>query len=154
MKISKNFSMREFTKSQTATRLGIDNNPTEEHTQNIVALVENTLQPIRDVFGPVNLSSGYRSDALNEAIGGSKRSQHSKGQAADFEVSGMANIELAEGIVGSGIEFDQLILEFPDVNDPEAGWIHISYNTEGNRKQVLTAVREGGKVVYKTGLVV
>ena len=145
--------MSEFTKSQTAIRKGINNEPTQEHLLNLCLLVGNVLQPIRDAFGPMSINSGYRCAELNTAIGGSPTSQHCAGMAADIEVSGLANYDLAKYIVDSGMKFDQLILEFPSKTDPKAGWVHVSYNEE-NRCQVLTATRENGKTVYKTGLVV
>lgn len=152
MKLSKNFSLGEFTKSQTAIRRGIKNEPTDEHLMNLLFLVGNVLQPVRDECGPVNINSGYRSSELNEAIGGSATSQHCAGMAADIEVAGVSNYDLAKYIADSDMDFDQLILEYPSADDPRAGWVHVSY-TQSNRQQVLTAVREGGKTVYKSGLV-
>ena len=152
MKLSKNFSLREFTKSQTATRRGIDNSPTEEHIENIKALTENVLQPIRSQWGVVSISSGYRSADLNAAIGGSSKSQHSKGEAADFEVPGLDNFDLCEWIVNN-LEFDQLILEGYDGKDANSGWIHCSYVTHRkNRKKTLTARFDTGKAVYEHGI--
>lgn len=155
MKLSENFSLNELTKSQTATRQGISNQPTEEHLENLKALVENVLQPIRDSKGqPIRVTSGYRSAKLNAAIGGSSKSQHSKGEAADFEITGVDNYELAEWIKSFIPEFDQLILEFYTSGDQNSGWIHCSYSREKNRKQVLTANKENGKTVYHNGLVI
>ena len=155
MKLSENFSLNELTKSQTATRRGISNQPSEEHLENLKALVENVLQPIRDSKGqPIRVTSGYRSAALNTAIGGSSKSQHSKGEAADFEITGLDNYELAEWIQSFVPEFDQLILEFYTSGDQNSGWIHCSYSREKNRKQVLTANKENGKTVYHNGLVI
>ena len=151
MKLSKNFSLSEFEKSQTATRLGIDNSIPEDRILSIQALVENVLQPVRDRFGPVIISSGYRSPELNKAIGGSSKSQHSKAEAADFEVPGVSNKELAEWIE-KNCRFDQLILEFYTPGDPNSGWVHCSMSLEHNRKETLTASRVDGKVVYTRGL--
>jgi len=123
----------------------------EDHLENAIALAENILQPVRDHFGVVTISSGYRSSDLNAAIGGSNRSQHSKGQAADFEVPSVDNFVIAEWI-NDNLDFDQLILEFYDSSDPYSGWIHCSYSSE-NRNQVLTAVKEDGKTLYKQGLI-
>mgnify|MGYP003678895704 CR=1 FL=1 len=154
MKLSENFSLNELTKSQTATRQGISNQPSGEHLDNLKALVENVLQRIRDSRGqPIRVTSGYRSAELNAAIGGSSKSQHSKGEAADFEITGVVNYELAQWIRDHIPEFDQLILEFYNSGDKNSGWIHCSYSQEKNRKQVLTATKENGKTVYHKGLI-
>ena len=150
MKLSENFSLNEFTKSQTAVRREIPNEPTEEHLENLKALVENVLQPIRDSKGqPIRISSGYRSSRLNTAIGGSGNSQHCKGEAADFEINGLDNYELAEWISTFITEFDQLILEYLKEEDPNSGWVHCSYKSEGNRKQYLKAYKENGSTKYE-----
>jgi len=150
MFLSKSFTLNELTKSQEATRLGIDNTPGEEQIQNLKILCENILQPIRDFYGmPVSVSSGYRSAALCEAVGSSSKSQHTKGQAADFEIFGIPNKELADFIV-SNLDYDQCILEFWNENEPNSGWVHCSYSTNGNRKQYLKAVKENGKVIYSS----
>lgn len=153
MKLSKNFSLSEFTKSQTASRRGISNKPGPHHVDNLSELVQNVLQVVRDHFGPVVISSGFRSRELNAAIGGTNNSQHSKGEAADFEVIGVSNAVVAEWI-RDNLEFDQLILEFYTPGEPNSGWVHVSYKEDNNRNEVLTAVKEGGRVVYKRGLVV
>ena len=85
MRLSKNFTLSEITKSNTAKRLGIDNGPNKEHLQNIQVLVNNLIQPMRSALGPIRISSGYRNPQLNHAIGGSSRSQHCKGQAFDVQ---------------------------------------------------------------------
>lgn len=153
MKLTKNFSLREFTKSQTAERRGIDNSPTDEHLAAIRATAENIAQPVRDHFGPTVITSGYRSQALNKAIGGSQNSQHSKGEAIDFEVIGVSNYEVAKWIK-ENLVFDQLILEFYTPGDPNSGWVHCSYRADGeNRYEVLTAVKNSsGKTEYLLGL--
>jgi len=138
MKLSENFSLEEFTKSQTATRLGIENNPDMTAILNLTALCKNVLQPIRDNFGiPFTPNSGYRSPELNTKIGGSKTSQHCKGQAVDIEVPTMSNLELATWC-SAMLEFDQIILEFYKEGEPSSGWVHISYNVENNRKKYLS----------------
>ena len=157
MKLSKNFSLAEFTKSQTAERKGIDNTPNEEHMAAAVVLFDKVVQPVRDHFGPTVLNSGYRGPELNEAVGGSSKSQHCKGQAADIEVPGVPNAELAEWIK-ENCDFDQLILEFYTPGIPDSGWVHVSLHLDNegmfkNRKQALTAMKEGGKTVYKVGLI-
>ena len=150
MNLSKSFTLNELTKSQEATRLGIDNTPNEEHILNLKLLCENILQPIRDFYGmPVSVSSGYRSARLCEAIGSSSKSQHTKGQAADFEIFGIANKDLADFIV-KNLDYDQCILEFWKENEPNSGWVHCSYNSSGNRAQFLKAEKVNGKVVYST----
>ncbi len=151
MKLSENFSLSEFTKSQTATRRGIDNSPTEDHLAALQLLVDNVLQPIREKFGRVRVTSGYRSVALNKVIGGSATSQHSKGEAADFEVTGLDNFDLAVWI-SENLEFDQLIIEGYDGKDPNSGWIHCSFKASGNRKSLLTAKFVRGKAMYTKGL--
>ena len=152
VRLSENFSLQEFTKSQTAIRQGIDNTPGEEHLANAKELFSNVVQPIRDKFGVTVINSGYRGPALNEAVGGSSKSQHCKGQAVDIECPGTPNFDVADWIE-ENLDFDQLILEFYTPGIPDSGWVHISYNTEGNRKSVLTAMKENGKTVYKSGLI-
>jgi hypothetical protein len=148
MNLSKSFTLNELTKSQEATRLGIDNTPNEEHILNLKLLCENVLQPIRDFYGmPLSVSSGYRSAALCEAIGSSSKSQHTKGQAADFEIFGVANKDLADFVV-KNLDYDQCILEFWNENEPNSGWVHCSFNALGNRKQFLKAEKLNGRVVY------
>jgi len=152
MRLSENFTMAEFTKSQTAERKGIDNTPEGEHFDAAVALFENVVQKVRDHFGPTVINSGYRSPELNEAVGGSSRSQHCKGEAADIEVPGVANAELAEWI-RDNLEFDQLILEFYTPGIPDSGWVHVSYLANGdNRGECLTAARVDGKTEYSVGI--
>jgi zinc D-Ala-D-Ala carboxypeptidase len=148
MNLSKSFTLNELTKSQEATRLGIDNTPNEEHIENLKILCEKILQPIRDFYGmPLSVSSGYRSAVLCEAVGSSAKSQHTKGQAADFEIFGVANKDVADFIV-QNLEYDQCILEFWNENEPNSGWVHCSYNLQGNRKQFLQAQKLNGRVVY------
>lgn len=143
--LSKNFSLAELVKSQTADRLGIANNPDADAIYNMGELAENILQPIRNEYGPFIVSSGYRSVPLCEAIGSKATSQHAKGQAVDFEVPGISNYDLAEWI-SDNLEFDQLILEcFTGGN---TGWIHCSYVPNG-RKEELTYNRSQG---YRKGL--
>jgi hypothetical protein len=153
MKLSDNFSLKEMTKSQTATRKDIDNEPGEEEIENLKQLCERVLQPVREHFGKaVKVNSGYRSPELNSAIGGSKTSDHCKGMAADIEINGVANADLAEWIKDN-CEFRQLILEFYTPGIPDSGWVHVSHDLDDNRKKVMTAMKEDGKTVYKVGLV-
>jgi len=152
VRLSENFSLQEFTKSQTAERRGIDNTPVEGHLENAKALFENVVQPVRDNFGVTVINSGYRSGDLNYAIGGSNTSQHCKGQAVDIECPGTPNYDVAKWIE-ENLDFDQLILEFYTPGIPDSGWVHVSYKSEDNRKSVLTAMKENGKTVYKANLI-
>jgi len=139
MQLSKHFKLEEFTKSQTATRKGIDNTPGAGDIKNLENVCYEILEPVRAKFEkPVIITSGYRSESLCEAIGSKKTSQHAKGQAVDFEVIGVPNIQVAYWIKAN-VDFDQLILEYYSPDDGQKGWIHVSYNEKGdNRKQVLT----------------
>ena len=149
MKLSENFSLLELTKSQSAERKGIDNTPSPTHRNNLKLLCTHILQPIRDHFKRVvSVSSGYRSEALCIAIGSKISSQHAKGQAADFEIYGLSNGELATWIK-ENLNYDQLILEYWTPESPNNGWIHCSYNSEGNRKQYLRAYKNEGKTKYE-----
>jgi len=145
MNLSKHFTLREFTKSQTAERKGIINEPNEDQIEFMEQLCENVLEKIRSVFAkPININSGYRSVALCEAIGSKSTSQHCKGQAADIEIYGVSNYELAK-YIEKNLNFDQLILECWDGVDPNSGWVHVSYVGENvNRKDVLTYNKEAG----------
>jgi len=148
MELSKSFTLNELIKSQEAIRLGIENIPNKEHIENLKILCEKILQPLRDYYGlPVSISSGYRSVALCEAIGSSAKSQHTKGQAADFEIFGVANKDVADFII-QNLDYDQCILEFWNENEPNSGWVHCSYSINGNRKQYLKAQKVNGKIVY------
>jgi hypothetical protein len=151
VKLSKNFSLKELTKSSTAVRHGIDNNPNKEQMINLVILTNCVLQPIRNAHGRVDVNSGLRVLELNRAIGSGDSSQHVQGMAADIECPAISNMELAEWI-RDNLEFDQLILEFYTPSDPASGWVHVSYNKEENRKRVLRAVKNDGKTVYQEGL--
>ena len=139
MQLSKHFKLIEFTKSMTATRKGIKNEPGAGDIKNLGDVCYEILEPVRAKFeNPITVTSGYRSEALCEAIGSKKTSQHAKGQAVDFEISGVPNIQVAYWIQAN-CDFDQLILEIYDPDDPAGGWVHCSYSEKGsNRKQVLT----------------
>ena len=144
MKLSNNFSLKEMTASQTADRHGISNNPSEDHMDNLKKLCENILQPIRDHYGKVvSVSSGYRSPELCVKIGSSLKSQHAKGQAADFEIFGLANAELAKYIIEK-LNFDQLILEFHNPEEPNSGWIHWS-----QLKKINSIIPLEDKILFK-----
>ena len=149
MNLTENFSLVELTKSQTAERKGIDNTPSTEHQENLKRLCESILQRVRDHFSRVvSVSSGYRSPELCTAIGSKMTSQHAKGQAADFEIYGLSNKELADW-VSENLDYDQLILEYWRESDPNSGWVHCSYNEGDNRKQYLKAYKENGRTKYE-----
>jgi len=162
MKLSKNLTLSEMLKSQTASRLGIENKPTEEHIENMKAFAENIFQPIRNHFGvPFGISSGYRSEALNKAIGGAYRvvngvyvatSQHCKGEAADLDRdhSNAPNNAEVFYYIKDNLRFDQLIWEFGTEENPN--WVHVSYNTDGKQRgQILTAYKDdNNRTKYKS----
>ena len=153
MNLSANFTLKELTRSDTADRLDIDNQPNEEQIESLRLLCENILQPVRDYFGkPVKINSGFRCPALNQATGGSATSDHCKGQACDFEIDGVSNPELAEW-VSQNCKYTQLILEFYTQGQPNSGWVHASFNPENLKCQELTAVKVAGKTTYLNGLV-
>jgi len=152
MNLSANFSLKELTKSDTATRLGIDNTPDAETIDNLKTLCEKVLQPVREHFGKsVTVNSGYRSPESNAAVGGSKTSDHCRGYAADIEISGVPNAELAQWIMDN-LDYTQLILEFYTQGIPDSGWVHVSYDPKNLKKQELTAVKVAGKTQYLQGL--
>jgi hypothetical protein len=153
MKLSANFSLAELTKSETALRHDMDNTPSLREIDHLQALVDNVLQPIRDHFGKsVRVNSGFRHPEVNAKVGGSTTSDHCKGMAADIEIAGVANADLARWIADN-LEFRQVILEFYTPGIPDSGWVHASYNTDDNKKQMLTATKQNGKTVYLNGLV-
>ena len=148
MRLSKNFTLPEIIHSNTAKRLGINNAPNKEHLKSMQVLVRDLIQPMRDVLGPIRISSGYRNPELNRAIGGSSKSQHCKGEALDLQYwskGKMCNKEIYDWVIKSGIEFDQMINEF------DYSWIHISLKSNGkNRKQILEAYKDSdGDTAYK-----
>ena len=148
MKLSANFNLAELTKSQTATRKGIDNSPSPGHQDNLKSLCTHVLQPVREYFGRVvTVSSGYRSPELCIAIGSKTTSQHAKGEAADFEIFGVSNKELAD-YINETLDYDQLILEYWKESDPNSGWVHCSYSENNNRKQYLKATKINGATKY------
>lgn len=147
MQLSKNLSLAEVVRSESAKRRGIKNMPTPEHLDNLKKLAEKIFQPIRDHFGvPIHVSSGYRSKELNAAIGGSATSQHCKGEALDIDMDGtsVTNKQVFE-FIKDNLPFDQLIWEFGDNNNPD--WVHVSYGSR-NRKEILRAVKVDGVTKY------
>ena len=152
MKLSKNLSLAEVTKSITAKRLGIDNTPDEWVTENLKKVAEHVFQPMREHFGrPIYVSSGYRSSDLNSAIGGSRRSQHVEGRALDLDADVFKRCTNSQifNWIRENLEFDQLIWEFGDNDNPD--WVHVSYVHDGiNRGRCLRAHRDDkGKVYYE-----
>jgi hypothetical protein len=158
MQLSKNLALSEVTRSETAKRRGISNMPTEEHIENFKKLAENVFQPIRDHFGvPIRISSGYRSEALNKAIGGAGKmvngkyvpsSQHCTGEAIDIDMDGtsITNKQVFD-YIKEHLQFDQLIWEFGTDSNPD--WVHVSYESTGKqRKQVLKAIKKGSATSY------
>ena len=151
MRLSPNFTLKELIKSQTAERKGINNNPNEDNIENLQRLCEHILQPVRDHYGKVvSVSSGFRSPELCVAIGSSVTSQHASGQAADFEIYGVSNKELAD-YIADNLDFDQLIWEFgTEYPRGNPAWIHVSYvSKDKNRNRCLKAYKDkNGKTKY------
>jgi zinc D-Ala-D-Ala carboxypeptidase len=151
--LSKNFSLHELTKSETALRKDLDNTPPQSAVTNLQLLVDRVLQPVRDRYNKgVKINSGYRSPEVNASVGGSRTSDHCQGMAADIEIPGVANAELAAWIVAN-LDFTQVILEFYTPGVPDSGWVHVSYDPKNLKKQVLTAYKKAGKTVYEAGLI-
>jgi zinc D-Ala-D-Ala carboxypeptidase len=153
MNLTANFSLHEMTKSETALRKGMPNEPTEADIANLKLLAEKVLQPLRDHYGVgIKINSGYRSPDVNAAVGGSRTSDHCKGQAADIEIAGIPNATLAQYIKDS-LQYTQLILEFYTPGIPDSGWVHVSYDANNLKCQTLTATKKDGKTAYLNGLV-
>jgi hypothetical protein len=151
MKLSEHLDLSEVTRSESAKRKGISNMPTEAHIANFKLLAEKIFEPIRTHFRcPIIISSGYRSKELNAAIGGSLTSQHCQGEAIDIDMDGTPNgvtNRMVFDYIKDNLEFDQLIYEFGDSNNPD--WVHVSYESTGKqRKQILKAIRVNGKTTY------
>ena len=148
MKLSPHFTLEEACKSQVALRLGIDNSAPPPAIARMRLVAERILEPVRNRYSvPIVPSSWFRCPALNEAIGSKNNSQHTTGDAVDFEVPGQANPDVARWI-SDNLDWDQMILEFFREGDPYSGWIHCSYVGAGNRRQIL---RYNGKR-YQEGL--
>ncbi len=151
--LTKNFSLAEMVKSEAALRHGMENNPGPDELNNLLQLCANVLQPIRDHYQKgVKVNSGYRSPDVNAKVGGSRTSDHTRGMAADIEIPGVPNAELAT-YIRDNLAYTQLILEFYTPGVPDSGWVHVSYDEQNLKKQVLTATRKDGKTVYLPGLV-
>lgn len=151
MQLTSHFSLAEFTRSESAKRHGVSNEPTPEHLDNIRILCEKVLEPIRFKFGPINISSGYRSKMLNHFIGGALKSDHSIGCAADIDQDDSGSTYTNNDIfhyIKDNLKFKQLIAEFP--KNGKLGWVHVSYET-GNLKQEILIATE--KVAGRTNYV-
>ena len=166
MRLSKNFTLDELTRSNTALRLGIDNTPSKEHILKLRLLTTQFLQVLRDRIGILRVTSGYRSPELNKAIGGSykiddngkyiPKSQHCKAEAVDlqyFKRGKMDNLKIYNGIIDGALDFDQMILEFgtsTEEIDGNPAWIHVSWKVTDNRRQILVAYKdENNKTKYR-----
>lgn len=159
MQLSEHFTLAQLMRSDTATRLGIDNTPPERHIENLKLLCTHVLEPVWFYYEPlrISLNSGYRSLSLNMAINPmtstiNKLSQHCLGLAVDFEVESIPNVDLALWCEKNLPIFDQLILEFYTPGVPTSGWVHVSYVKDKPRKDVMTATRVNGKIVYTSGI--
>jgi hypothetical protein len=151
--LTKNFSLHELTKSETAARHDMENNPGPAEIACLTELAGKVLQPIRDHFAKgVHINSGFRHPDVNAKVGGSRTSDHCKGMAADLEIPGVPNPEVATWI-RDNLEFTQLLLEFYVQGIPDSGWVHVSYDPKNLKKQVMTATKKDGKTVYLPGLV-
>jgi len=152
MRISKHLDLVEVTRSESAKRNGINNQPTPEHLENFKKLAENIFEPIRNYFGvPIHVSSGYRSKALNTAIGGSLTSQHCTGEAIDIDMDGSSSDvtnKMVFDYIKDNLNFDQLIFEFGTKDAPD--WVHVSFESNGKqRKQILRATKKGSNTTYQ-----
>jgi zinc D-Ala-D-Ala carboxypeptidase len=149
LRISKHISYKEATQSQTATRKGISNDPDAYQLQNMQLLAEKVFEPLREHFGvPIAINSFFRSQKLNKAIGGTSGSQHTQGRAIDIDdtLGGVSNKQMFD-YIKNHLDFDQLIWEFGDNNNP--AWVHVSYVSETeNRRRVLKASKKNGKTIY------
>jgi zinc D-Ala-D-Ala carboxypeptidase len=150
--LTANFSLHELTKSETALRLGMPNEPGPAEIASLTTLAGEILQPVRNHYGKgVKVNSGFRHPDVNAAVKGSRTSDHCLGMAADIEIPGVPNHELAE-YIAKNYKFTQVILEFYTQGIPDSGWVHVSYNPADLKCQTLTAVKQDGKTVYLTGL--
>jgi hypothetical protein len=146
MRLSEHFTLRELTRSDTATRLDIDNTPNADEIETLKLVAENILEPVRKHFGfPFSPNSGFRCLELNRAIKSKDTSQHVLGQAVDLEVPSISNFDLAVWIRDNVPSYDQLILEFHVPGEPTSGWVHCSFKATGNRLAQLTIGSGGTK---------
>jgi zinc D-Ala-D-Ala carboxypeptidase len=157
MKLSKNFTLKELTKSNTALRLGINNEPSKEGILKLTLLATSILQPLRDVLGAIRITSGYRSPQLSEVIGSSSNSQHCRYEAVDLQYvkrGKMDNIKIYDALIDLDLDYDQCILEFGNgtqyIDPTRPDWIHLSWKISDNRRQTLVAYKdENNKTKYR-----
>jgi hypothetical protein len=152
MRISTHLDLVEVTRSETAKRNNISNQPTAEHLANFKKLAENIFEPIRKHFGvPIHISSGYRSVALNKFIKGSATSQHCTGEAIDIDMDGSSSDvtnKMVFDFIKDNLKFDQLIFEFGTKDKPD--WVHVSFECNGiQRNKILRAIKKGSKTEYQ-----
>jgi hypothetical protein len=152
MKISEHLELSELITSDSAKRNGISNMPTDQHLASLKVLADKVFEPIRNHFAiPIFISSGYRSEELNKKIGGSKTSQHCKGQAIDIDMDG-SNSEVSNNDIfhwaKANLKFTQLIAEFPD-SYGNLGWVHIGYDAQNLKNEIIIAVSKNKYVPYK-----
>lgn len=133
--LTEHFTLREMTLSATAIRHGWTNEPDDLAIQNLILLCENVLEPLRRRFGVIRITSGFRTEQLNKAVGGVEFSQHRYGQAADIHVSNLAMAKRMFDFIRQNTDFDQCILEY--VRKTGKLWLHVSYNAEGNRRHAF-----------------
>ena len=146
MKLTEHFTLEEFTRSNIASRLRIDNRVPDELMANI-QLTANKLELVRKVLGfPIMITSGYRCPLLNARVGGVSTSAHTKGLAVDFHCAYGTPKEICQRLIDTGVQFDKLIQEHNQ-------WVHIGFSTNYNRQIVLTAIKNSGKTFYVNGLV-
>ena len=161
MILSKNFTLEELTKSNTALRLGINNKPSKEGILKLTLLATSLLQPIRDTIGPIRITSGYRSPILSETIGSSSNSQHCRYEAVDLQFVKrgiMDNLMIYQALVDLDLEFDQCILEFGNgteyIDPTYPAWVHLSWKVSDNRNQVLIAYKDiNNKTKYRAKII-
>lgn len=149
--LSNNFSLEEFTFSQTAVRNGVDNDPTPDIVSKLVALAH-CMERVRVICGsrPIRISSGFRAPRLNALVGGSKNSAHTRGEACDFTVAGLTPRQAVELIAKSDLKFDQLILEGVSAAKPNGAWVHVGIS-DSMRQELLTMKVVNGRQIYERG---
>lgn len=154
MILSPNFTLAEMIASETARRIGDANQPGAGEILALGALCRNILEPIRAHFGrPVHVNSGFRSERVNAAVGSKPSSQHRRGEAADIEIAGVSNADLARWIAASTLDFDQVILEAYRPGVAGSGWVHVSYTTKRPNRRLTTTMTMGSHgPIYSAGI--